>query len=510
MAPPASGEPGPRRRRSRGRRAPRGAARRQGAAPARGSAAPPPPPPAAAGSRSSRARRCAPAHLADLCARRGQASARDGGAPRRLSSAGRPDAAELGGGCRGGQNRRVVALQLTQPPTRDVSVTVTASQPEQLLFALESDALAAPSGDRDRAKDALAVARGEGARRRRRARGGTARVARRARRRLARHPADGSAVEPLRASVLDNDVAAVIISDPREAPQTREMVCDGEVPESVLSYSTTEDVPVDALVWLAGAPSDGDDVTVTLRSGDPRVDGGDRRSDRRRRQAGGSDVQPDQLRHAGSRETHTRVRSDVADPDRVVDLVVDVSSSSAPYAAISVPDIPVTIADLQTPGVAFSRVKIRERAGARRRHDAPRVGAPRERRRGLRADPRPRRVARVRVAGDPAGVGDVPAGGVRHGEGGDLRHGRRRHVLRRCRVRRRRRLLLRRRRGVRQPPSARSVRGGAGGRPGTGLDRRGRLRARAARGAGGRPDAAPALVRERFQTLRPRSAPPAG
>ena len=259
----------------------------------------------------------------------------------------------------------VVALQLTQPPTRDVSVTVTASQPEQLLFALESDALAfAESLTVTFPKDAWSVpievkvravddALVEGPH--------ALRVELAVASLDPRY--DGSAVEPLRASVLDNDVAAVIISDPREAPQTREMVCDGEVPESVLSYSTTEDVPVDALVWLAGAPSDGDDVTVTLRSGDPSwmaVTGGP---------TGGAGRPVVLTFNRTNYATQVPVRlipvySDVADPDRVVDLVVDVSSSSAPYAAISVPDIPVTIADLQTPGVAFSRVKIRERAGA--------------------------------------------------------------------------------------------------------------------------------------------------
>ena len=120
---------------------------------------------------------------------------------------------------------------------------------------------------------------------------------------------------------------------------------------------------MDALVWLAGAPSDGDDVTVTLRSGDPSwmaVTGGP---------TGGAGGPVVLTFNRTNYATQVPVRlipvySDVADPDRVVDLVVDVSSSSAPYAAISVPDIPVTIADLQTPGVAFSRVKIRERAGA--------------------------------------------------------------------------------------------------------------------------------------------------
>ena len=51
------------------------------------------------------------------------------------------------------------------------------------------------------------------------------------------------------------------------------------------------------------------------------------------------------------------------DPDRTVYLETVVSSVSAPYASVVVPDIPVTIVDLQTPGIVFSRTEIREGAG---------------------------------------------------------------------------------------------------------------------------------------------------
>ena len=65
---------------------------------------------------------------------------------------------------------------------------------------------------------------------------------------------DDLPMTPVPVTVVDNDVAAVVIADPREAPQLRVMVCDGQVPPSALSYTTDEATAVDALVWLTGAP----------------------------------------------------------------------------------------------------------------------------------------------------------------------------------------------------------------------------------------------------------------
>ena len=258
----------------------------------------------------------------------------------------------------------VVVLQLTQPPTYDVDVTLTASQPNQLLFALETNALVfAPTLVVRFPKDKWEVAIEvkvrafddnvvEGPH--------VLRVDLTTNSEDPRY--DTLSLPPLRAAVVDNDVAAVIISDPREAVQSRQMVCSGVAPSSVLSYSTDEATGVDALVWLAGAPAGGDDVTVTLRSGDVSwmavtgTSGG----------AGGPVVLTfDASNYAVQVPVKLiPVYSDVADPTRVVDLIVDVTSSSAPYGAITVPDIPVTILDLQTPGITFSRTKILEKAGS--------------------------------------------------------------------------------------------------------------------------------------------------
>ena len=60
------------------------------------------------------------------------------------------------------------------------------------------------------------------------------------------------------------------------------------------------------------------------------------------------------------------INSNVADADRTVDILTSVSSVSVPYSNISVPDIPVTIVDLQTPGILFSRTRIRAPAGFQR------------------------------------------------------------------------------------------------------------------------------------------------
>ena len=258
----------------------------------------------------------------------------------------------------------VVVLQLTQPPTEDVDVILTASQPDQLLFALETNALVFTENLVVRfPRDEWSVA--------------TEVKVKAFDDKIVEGPHvlridlsttsidpryDSLSLPPLRAAITDNDIAAVIISDPREALQTREMVCDGVAPNNILEYETDEATAVDALVWLAGAPSTGDDVVVTLQSGNVAwmavtgVTGG----------AGGPVV----LTFDSSNYDHQisvkliPVYSNVADPNRIVDLIVDVTSSSAPYSVITVPDIPVTIIDLQTPGITFSRTKIREAAGS--------------------------------------------------------------------------------------------------------------------------------------------------
>jgi hypothetical protein len=57
------------------------------------------------------------------------------------------------------------------------------------------------------------------------------------------------------------------------------------------------------------------------------------------------------------------VYSDVADAERTVNIITSVSSVAAPYSNISVPDIPVTIKDLQKAGIGFSRDVIRANEG---------------------------------------------------------------------------------------------------------------------------------------------------
>jgi hypothetical protein len=209
---------------------------------------------------------------------------------------------------------------------------------------------------------------------------------------------DGLAVTPLRCAVKDNDVAAVIIADPREAPQTRQMVCDGGVPPSVLSYTTDEATPVRANVWLAGAPSGADEVVVELTTSDSNW----------LILTPSNAAQTTVLRfNQQNFDTQVPVRivpvnSDVADANRQVDIITSVSSVSVPYSNISVPDIPVTVVDLQTPGIVFSRTAIRAPAGTQRVDMR------------LQSEPRANVVVDFAIVQDPDGAynyADVTVGG---------------------------------------------------------------------------------------------------
>jgi len=174
----------------------------------------------------------------------------------------------------GGTND-VIILQLTQPPAAAVTVTLRASTADtdgQLLFAAEANTLVytntltvifeatawdVPVEVKVRAADDNVV---EGDH--------TVLIALDVASADARY--DGLGVTPLRCAIKDNDVAAVIIADPRESPQQRQMVCGGgAAPLSVLRYSTDEASPVTANVWLAGAPPGADEVVVELTTSDP-------------------------------------------------------------------------------------------------------------------------------------------------------------------------------------------------------------------------------------------------
>ena len=128
---------------------------------------------------------------------------------------------------------------------------------------------------------------------------------------------DGLPMTPVPVTVVDNDVAAVVIADPREAPQLRVMVCDGQVPPSALSYTTDEATAVDALVWLTGAPPGSDEVVVELRSSDANWMTLFPAS-----ASGVTTIRFDRLNY--DRQVSIRlvpVYSDVADPDRTVYLL---------------------------------------------------------------------------------------------------------------------------------------------------------------------------------------------
>ena len=258
----------------------------------------------------------------------------------------------------------VIVLELTQPPTADVTVrlhTTISGHEDQLLFAEEANQLvyaddltvtfpreswSVPIEVKVKAVDDPVV---EGTH--------TAQVALTVASDDPRY--DDLPMTPVPVTVVDNDVAAVVIADPREAPQLRVMVCDGQVPPSALSYTTDEATAVDALVWLTGAPPGSDEVVVELRSSDANWMTLFPAS-----ASGVTTIRFDRLNY--DRQVPIRlvpVYSDVADPDRTVYLETVVSSVSAPYASVVVPDIPVTIVDLQTPGIVFSRTEIREGAG---------------------------------------------------------------------------------------------------------------------------------------------------
>jgi hypothetical protein len=131
------------------------------------------------------------------------------------------------------------------------------------------------------------------------------------------------------------------------------MVCDGVVPPSVLSYTTDEQSPVKANVWLAGAPPGADVVTVTLSSSNVAL-----------MKLSKTVLTFTQADYADQIEVLiTPVNSDVADDDRTVHIITSVSSTAELYNNIAVPQIPVNIVDLQTAGVKFSQTKITAGAG---------------------------------------------------------------------------------------------------------------------------------------------------